>query len=386
MFHWLTQVICPQRSLEVPGGAEVAMSEAWCEASRDQIAEAMEFTTEKDLTGRRFSGPYKIFNANQYLVQQGIARKARTHLVEFMDFDGINQSTKDCVAALMKKKTQGVVSLSESWTDEAVRYLRREKHTDRAVKLAALNYANCTYVGGNYSDGGMVRAQEEELHRLFPALFESMKTCPAAGSVDGDMCRYKQHVFGAVFGDGYSKAKNVLFTEEVQCMRGPSDISYRLLHDEANQVSCGFVAAAAPLFNRGRDADFAEWRRQPKETYEKTFLNVFWAPKSVDPSYDVIVIGPWGCGAFGNDPYVVAQSFINVILEHDLLHRFKEIHFCLGRSVKVDNTVGGRCNINVDAFRSALQKLHQDSNIDVLDYTQDLQEKADRWLNDEARE
>merc|ERR1719313_3009568 len=104
------------------------------------------------------------------------------------------------------------------------------------------------------------------------------------------MCRYQHHVFGAVLGNGYSKAKNVLFTEEVQCMRGPPNLSYRLLNETANRVSAGFVAAAAPLFGRGHDADFAKWRSNPEETYEKALLNVFWAPKHVDESYDVLVV------------------------------------------------------------------------------------------------
>merc|ERR1712113_175389 len=125
----------------------------------------------------------------------------------------------------------------------------------------------------------------------------------------------------------------------------------------------------APLFGRGHDSDFARWITKPEESNENVFLNVFWAPKAIDPSYDVIVVGPWGCGAFGNDPELVAQSFMKVITNHDLLHVYKEIHFCLGKSMLGrDPTVGGKSNINVQVFRKVLGGV-------VQDYTADLQTK-----------
>lgn len=356
----------------------------------DGIASANSFTTEKDLAHGGFRGRFRIFNANQHLVQQGIARTGRTTLVEFLDKrDGQNSTgTEDLVRDLIDKQSRserGIISVSESWTDEALRYLRRKKHSDPKVKMAALNYANCYVVGGNYSDGGMVKAQEEELCRLFPALFDSMKSCEQIGSNHRgmSMCEYKEHKFGARFGNGYAVARNVLFTEEVQCLRGPMDMNYRLLQNEANRVNAGFVEAAAPLFNRGHDYDFQDWRNNPKEWYEKVFLNVFWAPKSIDPSYDVIVVGPWGCGAFGNDPEVVAQSFINVIKKHRLLFLYKEIHFCLGRSMLVDATVGGACNRNVTAFRNVLDKC--DLGMEVEDDTKKLQSDVALWLKEELQ-
>lgn len=98
----------------------------------------------------------------------------------------------------------------------------------------------------------MVKAQEEELCRQFPALFESMSQCAAAGGsvLARHMVTYAKHVFGARVGDGYSVARNVLFTEEVQCLRTPAQMSYRLLRNEANKVKAGFVEAAAPIFGR----------------------------------------------------------------------------------------------------------------------------------------
>lgn len=339
---------------------------------------------ERGLVDGGFSRPYGVFDANQALVREGHTLVAHTSLVEYRA--GV---TEERVAALIQaQKDQGrsqlgQITISESWTDEALRYLRRERYPhEDTLKLAALNYANCTYVGGNYSDGGMVKAQEEELCRQFPALFDSLKSCPEAGADDGrfSMCEYKDHVFGARLGDGYSVARNVLFTEEVQCLRTPAAMSYRLLRNKANKVKAGFVEAAAPIFGRHGDKFFEEWRTNPEEWYERVFLNVFFAPKSIDPEYDVLVVGPWGCGAFGNDPHTVAQSFLNVIQKHRLLELYKEIHFCMGRSLTADTTVGGACNYNVAVFRQVLAQLGSEA---VEDYTKDLQLKAAQWMDEE---
>jgi len=274
--------------------------------------------------------------------------------------------------------------MSRSWTDEALRFLAREKHSNTGIKLAALNYANCTYPGGNYSDGGFVRAQEEECCRQFPALFESMKTCPEAGvKASGGMVGYENHVFGARFEDGYSVARNVLFTEEVQCLRGGPQLAYGLYQDGRNRVSAGFVEAAAPLFERGHDDAFQLWKDEPQNWYDKVFLNVFQAPKDADSAYDVLVVGPWGCGAFANDPHTVAKSFLQIIREHDLLHLYKEIHFCLGRNTGSDETVGGACNRNVLAF---VQEIAASEFADsVQDYTQDLDVACKQWISDEVQ-
>jgi hypothetical protein len=274
--------------------------------------------------------------------------------------------------------------MSRSWTDEALRFLARKKHTNSDVKLAAMNYANCTFVGGNYSDGGYVRAQEEELCRQFPALFASLQTCPEAGATisDAGMAKYKSHVFGARFGEGYAVARNVLFTDEVECMRGGQRLGYTLYQDGRNRVKAGFVSAAAPLFDRGHDHDFQDWFEKPDLWYEKVFLNVFLAPKLVDPAYDAIVVGPWGCGAFANNPETVVNSFRNVIKKHNILRLYKEVHFCLGRCAGEDNTVGGNSNANVSAFEKALETPEFKSI--VKNYTEELHADCEAWIQDEA--
>ena len=280
----------------------------------------------------------------------------------------------------------GTISMSESFTDEALRYLRRSVFpSEEEVKLAALSFANLAWVGGNYSDAELepVPAQEEAMCRVFPALGPSMASCPATEksrwekSNGGYMWHYNKYVFGAGV---EGKERNVLFTEEVECRR-PSDnsLEFQLLKDPRNRVKAGFVEAAAPIFGRGEDARYQKWTDHPGEWYEKTFLNVFYAPKSVDERYNAIVVGPWGSGAFGNDPEVVARSFVNVIKKHDLRKKYREIHFCLGKAAA--KTEGGRDATNVEVFRRVLKEQFVDQ--EVADYTTDLRAKETQWMKEE---
>ena len=95
--------------------------------------------------GHGYRREFAIFSANQGLIKQRVVAPSRTTLVRFVDEGGGNKTTAECLAGLRRDEV-GVISLSESWTDEALRYLRREKHTDGKVKMAALNYAICFYI------------------------------------------------------------------------------------------------------------------------------------------------------------------------------------------------------------------------------------------------
>jgi Ca2+-binding EF-hand superfamily protein len=363
---------------------EAAQNLAVLAARTEVFDRSQALATERNLVGQRYRSQFAILDANNLLVQKGIAAAARTTLVKYTNElpERIDEKIRQ-----QGRTEEGVISFSESSVAECCRYLRRVKHKGKSVKIVALNDANCSFVGGTYSEGGCGTGaqKEEELCRMYPGLFDSLKSCYEAGVVGtgtSALAEYKEHVFGARIGNGYAVARNVLFTEEVQCMRGSMDLSYRLLFHDENKVSCGFVEAGAPVFGRGHDLDFEFWKTDPVGWYEKVLLNVFWAAKSVDPSYDVIVVGPWGCGALGNDPRTVAQSFVNIIQKHNLSSLYKEIHFCLGRSPAARTTHKEAYDSTMGVFRDVICQSSLGSVIQ--DYTPDLQDRAARWTREET--
>merc|ERR1719346_355651 len=53
------------------------------------------------------------------------------------------------------------------------------------------------------------------------------------------------------------------------------------------------------------------------------------APRLKDPRVDTIVLGAWGCGAFGNDPQIMASLFAQVLQEEPLRQLYREVHFAI---------------------------------------------------------
>ena len=48
----------------------------------------------------------------------------------------------------------------------------------------------------------------------------------------------------------------------------------------------------------------------------KAMRNIVEAPKICDPSVDVLVLGAWGCGAFGCDPALMAHLFAQALAKY----------------------------------------------------------------------
>merc|ERR1712187_404426 len=76
----------------------------------------------------------------------------------------------------------------------------------------------------------------------------------------------------------------------------------------------------------------------------ETMRSIFLAPKILQPNLRVLVLGAWGCGAFGGDPGQMGDLFAEALGE-GLGSLYDEVHFAIPVS-------GDR---NADAFRRALQ-------------------------------
>ena len=66
-------------------------------------------------------------------------------------------------------------------------------------------------------------------------------------------------------------------------------------------------------------------------------LNIFYGPKMLDPKLDTIVVGAWGCGAFGNNTDKMAETFADAVVNYFCDHEYKEIHFAVPSTGGDDN-------------------------------------------------
>ncbi len=153
------------------------------------------------------------------------------------------------------------------------------EHIDK--KITALNFANALVAGGAYVIGG--NAQEESLCRA-SMLYYTIKGVKAFYSAN------RKH-FSADYTDG------MIYSENVPVIR---DDTGRLLE---NPVNCNFITC--PAVNR-REAWLMPLRKI-NGIMERRIEKIVALAVSKKP--DIIILGAFGCGAFGNSREDVLPMF-----------------------------------------------------------------------------
>jgi uncharacterized protein (TIGR02452 family) len=90
------------------------------------------------------------------------------------------------------------------------------------------------------------------------------------------------------------------------------------------------VAAAAPNI------------RFAKEISDNTLIlntieSIFKAPFVWLPETNVLILGAWGCGAFGGDPKQIAELFVRVFMSENYGKLYKEVHFAIPKLSATDS-------------------------------------------------
>lgn len=167
-----------------------------------------------------------------------------------------------------------------------------------------MNFANAHNPGGGFRIGA--NAQEEALCRC-STLYASINSNKAS-----EMYKYNNTHMSRVESD------YMLISPKVAVFRNEK---YEMLSEP---VMMGVVTVPAP--NRYGAALLAG-----KELIKKTFLTRIriMLAAAAKYGYKNIVLGAWGCGAFGNKPNDVAEYFRQVIIDEDYGRCFDEICFAI---------------------------------------------------------
>ena len=201
----------------------------------------------------------------------------------------------------------GKIKVTQSKTFEAaMRYAEDEANADKLI--AVLNFASATHPGGGVEWGAT--AQEEDLCRcstLFPVL--------------------SQPSLAMSFYEPNRKARNPLHTDDL--IYSPDiviikseDESYERL-DPEEWCKVDIITCAAPDLRPPRPDRFHP-NIQPEpinisrdELYDlhlsraQHILNV-----TAGQGVDILILGAFGCGAFRNDPNVVARAYVDALKEY----------------------------------------------------------------------
>ena len=173
------------------------------------------------------------------------------------------------------------------------------RHQAKGHNVVSLNFAAATNPGGGFLTGA--RAQEEYLCRS-SALFLSIKDSP--------MYAYHRR-------EGHKRYSDaMIYSPDVPVFR---DDEHRLL---PSPYHASFITSAAPLTKHLHPEELS--------LVADILRTRIWKILTVAQAHghDSLVLGAWGCGAFGNDGHQVSALFKGA-LEGDFKGAFKEVTFAI---------------------------------------------------------
>jgi len=174
-----------------------------------------------------------------------------------------------------------------------------QRHLAKGHNAVSLNFASATQPGGGFLGGA--RAQEEYLCRS-SALFVTIKDSP--------MYEYHRDNWTPFYSDA------MIYSGDVPVFR---DDQHDLL---ATPYLASFITSAAPL---AKKVPPHEHPKLPNVIFHR-ILKILSVAKS--KGHDSLILGAWGCGAFGNDGHIVSELFHRA-LTVEFTGSFKEVTFAI---------------------------------------------------------
>ena len=174
-----------------------------------------------------------------------------------------------------------------------------QRHLAKGHNAVSLNFASATQPGGGFLGGA--RAQEEYLCRS-SALFVTIKDSP--------MYEYHRDNWTPFYSDA------MIYSGDVPVFR---DDQHDLL---ATPYLASFITSAAPL---AKKVPPHEHPKLPNVIFHR-IVKILSVAKS--KGHDSLILGAWGCGAFGNDGHLVSELF-HRMLTVEFAGSFKEVTFAI---------------------------------------------------------
>ena len=212
------------------------------------------------------------------------------------------------------------ITVTSNRTFQAAQQIKK-RHSEKRVTV--LNFASATSPGGGVTSGSS--AQEESLCRcstLYPLLITK--------SLRDKYYGYNKKNRNALHTDA------CIYTPTVKIIKSDVDHPERLPESEWTDVDV--ITCAAPdlgYVESISDEDLL----QIHLSRGRQILNV-----ALENGTDCIVLGAFGCGAFMNDPQIVAKAYAQLMQEYK--GAFDEVEFAV--------FYWGKESVNYEAFKNAL--------------------------------
>lgn len=235
------------------------------------------------------AGHYEL-NGEDVKLQLSKERMEASHVLLPADVQDI------CNRKLTRAALPGECQISCDKQDSyvaAIEMLRGRQDADRQSKpVLVLNFANPVNIGGGVYKGA--RAQEEDLCRR-SSLLRSLETPHSLRYYS-----YNRKIHTHMGSDA------MVFSPEVEIFRDERGV----LMDET--VIIAVLTCAAPMITYSMEG-------MSESEYREMFYNriVGMLKCAAYFGYEDLVLGAWGCGAFGNDAAIVSDLFYRALKEFD---------------------------------------------------------------------
>lgn len=212
---------------------------------------------------------------------------------------------------------QAKITVSKYKTIESAQFYKK-KYPD--CKIGILNFSSATNPGGGVLKGSS--AQEECICRvstLYPVLVNSDEN--------------KRHFY-----DYHRNLKSNLYSDRViyspDILVFKSDTEFPSILPKKNRIFIDVITCAAPNLNRKPNQDMNPEIMRFRKPSESELYDIHFSrgeqilSVANENKIDILVLGAFGCGAFRNSPYIVAEAYRSLI-EKFFLYSFKEIAFAV---------------------------------------------------------
>ena len=241
-----------------------------------------------------FEDTQKFYNTDPALISAVNASKAGTRLYDVgatISFPEVMEKT-------------GEITVTRSKTFEAAMRLSKKYY---GKKIAVLNFASASNPGGGVTHGSS--AQEESLCRcstLYPTLTQGFlwNHYYTVNRANGDVLH----------------TDACIYSPDIVICKTDSDYPERM--EQKDWCTVDVITCAAPnlrnepanLYNLENGEPVCILPDELREIHEKRARQIL--AVAAENRVDILVLGAFGCGAFRNDPKVVAKAYRNVLAEY----------------------------------------------------------------------
>ena len=257
-----------------------------------------------------FEDTVALCRSNQILMQSVQSSCQSQRLI--LDGDSVPNGADPAVVPRFEAPAQIVISKKRTF--EAARF-----YAGKGDKVCVLNFASASNPGGGVVNGS--GAQEECLCRVSTLYF--------CLDIDQNWKKfYRPHraVRSPIHND------DIIYTRDVMVIK--TDTASPKLMPESEWYKTDVITCAAPNLrespsNRYNCGDGAERLllsdSELEAVHQKRDRRIF--DIAVQNKVDVLILGAFGCGAFRNNPAVVAKVMLGLAREYQ--HQFKTIEFAV---------------------------------------------------------